>query len=309
MPRKKKETEVKETKKRGRKPKVKVPLDLANKDEVFGVLPEDKQEPMGKFTEVKKPTAKELAKRVVEYEFETSDDVLFVKYKYHKRSTRYNALRNVTNEPPRPMNDEKYKYWINEKCQRYNPYYNMLDYQMSTAVPERIQELIKYLVVYTKPDYVEKKVYELHVSRILCYIAKSVIDKYFFDKIPHINEWLAPENLEHVDLLTAFNEGVSDFCIYVKKEDDGKLTHHRAWDDKMLHLPAYNAQWLTKTDRVFRFKISKAGDSYRTFLGICLKDEGSKYWSYFNDDHVNGISDEVDKLVMGKELNGLYKGK
>lgn len=314
MPRRKKvveKTVVKEQpKKRGRKPKVKVKLDVANPVEVFGTTPDDKHEPTGVFKEVNKPTEKDLQKQVENYEFINFDEQLFVKYKYHKRSTRYNALRNVTNEPPSPMNDEKYKYWINAKCQRYNPYYNRLDYQMENDVPERIKELTRYLVVYTKPDYVEKKVYELHISRILCYIAKSVIDKYFFDKIPHINEWLTPEDLEHVDLLTAFNEGVNDFCTYVAgKNDKGESVICRAWNDKELHLPAHNAQWLTKTDRVFRFKIAKAGDSYRTFLGMCLKEESSECWRYFNDDHVNAMSDEVDKLVTGKVLQGIYKKK
>lgn len=310
MPRRKKETVVKqEPKKRGRKPKVKIPLDVASSKEIFENIPDDKHEPTGVFKEVKKPTEAELKRRVESYVFENLDETLFVKYKYHKRSTRYNALRNVTNEPISSMNDEKYKYWINSKCQKYNPHYNRLDYQMENDVPERIKELTKYLVVYTKPDYVDKKVYELHISRTLSYIAKSVIDKYFYDKMPNINEWLTPEDLEHVDLLTAFNEGVNDFCTCVEKLPNGESRYHRVWSDKELHLPAYNAQWLTKTDRVFRFKIAKAGDTYRMFLGMCLREESSSCWNYFNDDHVNAMSDEVDKLVMGKDLQGLYQKK
>lgn len=312
MPRRKKveEAPVKETKKRGRKPKVKVSLDLADQKEVFGGLPDDRHEPTGVFLQETSVVEADLKKQIEEYKFVNFDEQLFVKYKYHKRSNRYNALRNVTNEPPSPMNDEKYTHWLNEKCQRYNDYYYALNYQMENTVPERIKELTKYLVVYTKPKFVEQKVYELHISRILCYIAKSVIDKYFFDKIPHINEWLTPDDLEHVDLLTAFNEGVNDFCIYNDgKDDNGETMFYRSWDEKQLHLPSYNAQWLTKTDRMFRFKIAKAGDTYRTFLGMCLKEESSVCWKYFNDDHVNDMSDEVDKLVMGKVLQGIYKKK
>lgn len=312
MPRRKKvveETVVKEQpKKRGRKPKVKVALDLANQKEVFGTTPEDKYEPTGKFVEVKTPTKADLDRLVENYEFCNSEDKLLVKYKYHKRSSRYNALRNITNEPIRTMNDEKYKYWINDKVQKYNPYYNLLNYQMESAIPERILELTKNLVVFTKPKDASKKEYELHITRILGYIAKSVIDKYFYDKLPIVNRWIAPEDMEHIDLLTAFNEGVNDFCTFTKIVD-GKSQTVRAWDDYGLRLPVLKTKWLTQTDRDFKYRIAKSGDTYRMFLGICLKEGSKGNWNYFNDDHVNAMSDEVDKLAMGKVLQGIYKKK
>lgn len=293
-------TKNKEKIKRSGKPKAK--LDVANPSEIFGTTPDDINEPTGTFTDAPAKTKDELLAKVDEYEFANHDIDLLVKYKYHKKSTRYNALRNITNEPPRSLKEEDYKHWLNNKSNTYDARYDIIDYFMETVIPERIMYLTKCLVVFTKPRDISKSDYELHISRILSYVGKSVMDKYFYDKIPSVNRWLKPEDLHLLDLLTAFNEGLSDFCTCIRK---GEMI--RVWDSDLLHLPGVKCKWYTQTDRDFKFKVEKAGEAYRFMFGLSLKDKNNKSWAYFSDEHVNKMSDDIDSIVMGNELEPLFK--
>lgn len=259
-----------------------------------------------KATKVKKEDVNTLEDKLRNYEFINLDNTLLVKYKYHRRSFRFNALRNVTNDPLISMNDQKYQYWINDKCRRYGNDYSRLDYQMEVEIPERIKELTKKLVVYTMPNTTDERVYELHISRNLCYVARSVIDKYFYDRLPIVDEFITPSDLKYIDLVEAFNMAVAEFCTYYGKPQQGKnkVAKFIKWDND--NLPDFKSQWMTQTDRDFKYRIARAGITYMSLLGYHFKhmraDGTSKYSKYFSKEHKIDIESTVDKLATGLEL-------
>lgn len=259
-----------------------------------------------KGTKIEKVEINTLEDELRNYEFVNLESSILVKYKYNKRSFRFNALRNVTNDPLRTMNEEKYKYWINDKSKRYGNHYSRLDHQMEVEIPERIKELTKMLVVYTMPETTNEREYELHISRNLSYVAKSVIDKYFYDKLPAVDEFLSPTELQYIDLLEAFNMAVAEFCTFYGKPLPGKnkVTKVIKWDNK--HLPDFKSQWMTQTDRDFKYRIAKAGITYMSLLGYHLKnmraDGTSRYSKYFTKEHKLDIEATVNKVATGHEL-------
>lgn len=206
----------------------------------------------------RKKKAVSLEDQLSNYVFACDEKELLVKYKYHKRSFRYNALRNIKDDKPLSMNDQKYMEWLNKKPQSYYT----ANLQMESEIPERILDMVAIITVYHKPADVAKADYELFVSRVLCYIAKEMVDRYFYNKLPIVDDWMSPEWLAKIDLVAMFNDAVNDFIYY---EDRGYK--HWEWNPELQHMPELKAKWFTQTSRAFRYRLKRIGTNFIESFG------------------------------------------
>lgn len=233
----------------------------------------------------------------------SEDDRILVKYKLHKKGARYNLLRGIDGDKPRSFKENEYRSWVNRKGDQFY----RLDYQMEVEIPERIKALTKKLTDKFKPEDTLQEDYERYMSSILSYIGKEVCERYFLYKLDSVNRFITRDDLEHLNLLVAFDDAVNSFCTILLDVEDLQIV--RRWDIKDLSIPDIKHKWISQTSRDFKTRLRNCPNSYFSVFGLCMKKSDNEHWKYLSEEYAKQISKEVDKLMSGQLRMGLFRMK